>query len=64
VLAAADPTAIYVALIGGITTITTGALALLGVVITTRNQVDRARQDQLIRDLTRQVERLEHMEDE
>lgn len=59
---AADSTAIYVALIGAITTITTGALALLGVVVATRNQADMAKKDQLIADLTKTVDRLEHQE--
>lgn len=55
---AADSTAIFVALIGGITTITTGALALLGVFITTRNQA----RDRLLAELQEKVEHLEAQE--
>lgn len=58
-LGAVDSTAIYVALIGGITTITTGALALFGVWITSRNQVQTTKKDELIASLEHRLDDLE-----
>lgn len=58
-LYAADSTAIFVALIGGMTTVTTGALALLGVWLTTRQQANDAKKDQTISELEKRLDQLE-----
>lgn len=58
-IAAVDSTAIYVALIGGITTVLTGALALLGVWITSRNQAKAADKDQQIKSLEERLSAIE-----
>lgn len=57
--AATDTTAIFVALIGAIATIVTAALALLGVWLTSRNQIAGAAKDARIADLEKRLGDLE-----
>ena len=58
-LATTDSTAIYVALIGGLTTVMTGALALLGVWITSRNQLQVQAKDRQIAELEKRLDQIE-----